>query len=247
MTAPDWLTARPVAHRGLHDPSLGIVENTASAFAAAVAGNYAMECDLQISADGEAMVFHDDTLDRLMDATGRVDSLSRSELQKLSMKTGADRIITLGEMCDLVAGRQPLIIELKASWSKDRRLEERVAKVLAQYKGPAAVMSFDPHSAVAFRHLAPALPRGVVAESIYSDADWADLSGLEKFALRTLMHFPVSRPHFLAWRVRDLHRAVPRLARRCGVPMLTWTVRTPSDQARARLYADQMIFEGFRA
>lgn len=244
----DWIAVRPVAHRGLHDAAAGVIENTAAAFQAAVDGGYAMECDVQISADGEAMVFHDDTLDRLMRASGRVDAYPAAALRALPMKAGRDGMITLGELCDLVGGRSPLIVEVKASWSRDRRLEQRVAAVLKAYAGPVAVMSFDPWSAAAFRTLAPNLPRGVVQESLYDDPEWSMLTPGRKWALGSLLHLPWSRPHFLAWYVRDLHHRAPRLARRLlGLPMLTWTVRTPQDQARAALYADQMIFEGFRA
>src|SRR5690242_5954988 len=138
----EWIAARPVAHRGLHDAAAGVIENTAAAFQAAIDGGFAMECDVQISADGEAMVFHDDTLDRLMQATGRVDALPAVALKTIPMKAGRDRIVTLGELCDLVGGRGPLIVEVKASWSGDRRLERRVAEVLKAYAGPVAVMSF---------------------------------------------------------------------------------------------------------
>jgi len=125
----DWIAARPVAHRGLHDAGAGVIENTAAAFQAAVDGGYAMECDVQISADGEAMVFHDDTLDRLMQDTGRLDARPAAALKAVPMKSGRDRMITLGELCDLVGGRSPLIVEVKASWNRDRRLERRVAEV----------------------------------------------------------------------------------------------------------------------
>ena len=247
MCRADWITERPVAHRGLHDVASGVIENTASAFAAAVAGGFAMECDVQISADGEAMVFHDDTLDRLMDASGRVDAFSASQLRRLSMKAGRDRMFALGDLCDLVAGRMPLIVEVKAGWGEDRRLEKRVADILTAYRGPVAMMSFDPRSTATIRALAPQLPRGVVQESVYADPEYAFLSPPRKFALGHLMHLPYSRPDFLAWHVRDLHHATVKLARNLlRFPMLTWTVRTPADQAKAGLFADQMIFEGFR-
>lgn len=246
--AADWIAARPVAHRGLHDPRAGVVENTASAFEAAVAGGYAMECDVQRAADGEAMVFHDAMLDRLVEATGPVATHTGAELRAMPMRAGRDRMITLGELCDLVAGRAPLIVEVKASWNDDRRLERRVADILLAYRGPVAVMSFDPGSIVALRALAPGLPRGVVQESVYDDPEWSILTRGRKRALAWLTHLPATRPDFLAWYVRDLGHAAPRLARRAlGLPLLTWTVRTPADQARARLHADQMIFEGFRA
>jgi glycerophosphoryl diester phosphodiesterase len=247
MGRADWITEKPVAHRGLHDIAAGVVENTGSAFEAAVAGGYAMECDVQISADGEAMVFHDDRLDRLMDATGPVEARSSGELKRVAMKTGRDRMIDLGELCAIVGGRQPLIVEVKASWSPDRRLERRVADILGAYRGPVAVMSFDPLSTAWFRRHAPALARGVVQESRYDDPEWDRLSRGQKLALGHLLHLPLSRPDFLAWYVQDLQHRTPRLARLAlGLPMLTWTVRTPADQARAALYADQMIFEGFR-
>jgi glycerophosphoryl diester phosphodiesterase len=243
----DWIADRPVAHRGLHDLAAGIVENTAAAFGAAIEAGYAMECDVQIAADGEAMVFHDDMLDRLMEGTGRVDGLSAKALAAIPMKAGRDRMITLGELCDLVSGRAPLIVEVKASWSGDRRLERRVAAILSGYSGPVAVMSFDPGSTAWFRANAPHLPRGVVQESMYDDLEWSGLTPMTKLALGHLLHLPSSRPDFLAWNVRDLMRRTPQLARRLlGLPMLTWTVRTPAEQARAALYADQMIFEGFR-
>jgi glycerophosphoryl diester phosphodiesterase len=242
----EWIAARPVAHRGLHDAGRGVMENTASAFAAALTGGFAMECDVQITSDGEAMVFHDDTLDRLMDGTGRLDAHTRAELQAVAMKHGRDHMITLGELCDLIGGRSPIIVEIKAAWSDDRRLEARVAQILTAYRGPVAVMSFDPGSMQAMRSLAPSLPRGVTQESVYDDPEWDRLGRWRKFSLARLLHLPQSRPDFLAWYVKDLHYRTPRFARQVlGLPMLTWTVRTPADQARAGLHADQMIFEGF--
>ena len=160
----EWLTARPVAHRGLHDAAAGVIENTAIAFAAAIAGNYAIECDLQISADGEAMVHHDAALGRLTEGAGRLDALSAAELKRVAFRTTADRMLTLGELCDLVAKRVTLVLELKSRFGGDPRLPRRVAKVLASYRGPAAVMSFDPGPISALRQLAPTLRRGLVAQ-----------------------------------------------------------------------------------
>lgn len=246
MADCDWIIEKPVAHRGLHNSDAGIIENTASAFAAAVAGGYAMECDVQISKDGEAMVFHDDTVDRLMEGSGRLDSFSALELMSLRMKADMERMITLGEMLRLVNGRAPIIVEIKASFSDDRRLEKRVAEVIKGYAGKIAVMSFDPMSMAAMRKLAPEVCRGVVQESVYDDPEWDMLTPARKRRLGRLLHLPWSRPDFLAWYIRDLDHRTPRLARNLlGYPMLTWTIRTPADQARAGLYADQMIFEGF--
>src|SRR5258705_12592462 len=121
----DWLTARPVAHRGLHDAQKGIIENTPSAFAAATAGGYSIECDLQISADGEAMVHHDEALGRLTQGSGWLDAMTSADLKRVAFKATADRMITLGELCALVAGRATLVIELKSRFDGDRRLVAR--------------------------------------------------------------------------------------------------------------------------
>ncbi len=117
----DWLTARPIAHRGLHDQAAGIIENTPSAFRAAIEGGYGIECDLQISADGEAMVHHDDALGRLNDGSARLDAMTAAALQRVAFKATSDRMLTLGELCDLVAGRTTLVIELKSTFAGDDR------------------------------------------------------------------------------------------------------------------------------
>jgi glycerophosphoryl diester phosphodiesterase len=241
---PDWLIARPVAHRGLHDATQGVIENTASAFQAAISAQYAIECDLQISADGEAMVHHDDALGRLTEGTGRLDQLSAAELKRAAFKATADRIMTLGELCDLVAGRSTLLIELKSRFDGDNRLARRTAEVLAGYAGPVAAMSFDPGQVAAMKDLAPRLTRGLVAQK----ADRArehDTStpSAARYAFQTL----TARVQFLAYRVQDLSSTLPFISRRIlGLPLLTWTVRTPADRDRAARYADQIIFEGLR-
>jgi glycerophosphoryl diester phosphodiesterase len=243
----DWLTARPVAHRGLHDVRNGIVENTPSAFAAAIAGNYAIECDVQVSADGEAMVHHDDALGRLNDGDGRLDAMTAADLKRVVYCGTADRMITLSDLCDLVAGRVPLMIELKSRFDGERRLVARAADVLAKYRGPAALMSFDPGQMVALRTIAPALPRGIVAERRYQDPQWRKLSAGARRATAYFQHALRARPQFVAYAVNDLPGAIPFVARNVlGLPLLTWTVRSDADRQRADRWADQMIFEGFR-
>ena len=242
MPGLDWLTARPVAHRGLHDAESGVIENTASAFSAAVAGNYAIECDLQIAADGEAVVFHDDTLDRLTQQQGAVAARTAAELKAVPFKASGDRIISLGELCDLVAGRVTLVLELKSHFDGDRRLPRRVAEVLQNYAGPVAAMSFDPAMVAALRDFAAGLPRGLVGQS-----DLVAESGGTQSRSAYLMAALRSRPHFLAWSVRDLPAVLPLVARHVfGLSLLTWTVRSEADRKRARRFANQMIFEGFR-
>lgn len=242
-----WLTANPIAHRGLHDAAAGVVENTETAFTAAIDGGYAIETDLQVSADGEAMVHHDDLLGRLADGCGTLADMSAAELRAIRYKTGGDRIMTLPELCELVAGRATLVIELKSRFDGDLRLAERTASVLSGYTGAAAVMSFDPAPIAALRRIAPGLPRGIVAERRYIHHEWDGLMPAAKRDLAFLLHAPRSRPQFIAYSVKDLPAAAPLLARHAfGLPLLTWTVRTDSDRHVAARWADQMIFEGFR-
>jgi len=247
MPSLAWLTARPLAHRGLHDASTGVIENTASAFSAAIAGGYGIETDLQISADGEAMVHHDDALGRLTAGTGRLADLTAAAIQKVRFKASADRILSLGELCDLVAGRTTLVLELKSHFDNDRRLAQRVADVLGHYGGPAAVMSFDPAVIEVVRWIAPHLTRGVVAERHYAGREWDRFPPAEKHHMAFLLHAKRTRPHFVAYGVKDLPAVAPLIARTLfRLPLLTWTVRNRVDQARAARWADQIIFEGIR-
>lgn len=240
----DWLTARPVAHRGLHDAASGVIENMPAAFQAAMACNYAIECDLQVSADGEAMVHHDEALGRLSEGDGRLDALSAGELKRVPFKATAERMLTLGELCELVAGRATLVLELKSRFDGDPRLASRVARVLAGYAGPVAVMSFDPAPIAALRDLAPGLRRGLVAmQRDPGERNGQSSASPARFAVQAL----TARLQFLAYRVRDLTTPIPVVTRNLlGLPLLTWTVRTPEERARAARHADQMIFEGFR-
>jgi len=244
----DWLVARPIAHRGLHDAAHGIIENTPSAVAAAVDGNYGIEVDLQITADGEAMVHHDDALGRLTEGAGELAALSAAELKRVSFKATRDRMITLGDLCDLVARRVTLVLELKSRFDSDLRLVARAAAVLKNYAGPVAVMSFDPAQIAAVRTQAPMLVRGIVAERHYDHHEWDRLPSNDKRKLAFLLHGQETQPHFVAYAVRDLPAWAPWIAQHVfRRPLLTWTVRTDEDRIRAKRWANQMIFEGFRA
>jgi glycerophosphoryl diester phosphodiesterase len=246
MRAPDWLTARPVAHRGLHDRNSGIIENMPGAVSAAISGNFAVEVDIQLSADGEAMVHHDDELGRLTDGTGALRSLTAAELKQVAFKDTPERMMTLSDLCDLTAGRVPLVIEVKSRFDGDRKLVKRMADVLAAYRGPAAGMSFDPDQVIALRELAPKLPRGIVAERHYTTEGWPEASPAQRAEMTHLRHFFRSRPHFVSYGVNDLPAVAPWIARHIfGLPLLTWTVRTSEQRERTARYADQMTFEGF--
>jgi glycerophosphoryl diester phosphodiesterase len=247
VRAPDWLTARPVAHRGLHDRARGIIENMPGAAKAAIDGNFSIECDIQLSADGEAMVHHDDALGRLTEGSGALLGMTAAQLQAVRFKDTSERMMSLGDLCALVQGRVPLVIEVKSHFDGDRKLVARMSQVLAAYRGPAVGMSFDPDQVLALRALMPQLPRGIIAERRYDAADWPEATPAQRRGMLHLRHAFRTRPHFVAFWVDELPAAAPWIARHVfGLPLLTWTVRTPAQRERAARYADQMIFEGFR-
>jgi glycerophosphoryl diester phosphodiesterase len=246
-TGFDWLIARPIAHRGLHDAAHGLIENTAGAVRAAIAANYPIEVDVQVSADGEAMVHHDDVLGRLTEGAGRLDQLSAAALKRVPFRGSDERMLTLGELCDLVDGRVTMLIELKSRFDGDGRLPARVAAVLAGYRGAAAPMSFDPGQIGTLRHKAPHLPRGIVAAKYRPHPYWDQMPFWMRYGMGYLLTGLAARAQFVAYGVADLPALAPSVARHVfGLPLLTWAVRTEAERKAATRFADQMIFEGFR-
>jgi len=246
-TALDWLTAGPIAHRGLHDAAHGLIENTAGAARAAIAAGYGIEVDVQISADGEAMVHHDDVLGRLTEGEGRLDRLSAAALKRVPFRDGAERMMTLGELCNLVAGRVAVLVELKSRFDGDDRLALRVADVLAAYRGGAAPMSFDPRQITVLRRKVPRLPCGIVAAKYRPHPYWDLMPFWMRHGMGYLLTAVVTRPQFVAYAVADLPALAPAVARRIFcLPLLTWAVRTEAERKIAARFADQIIFEGFR-
>ncbi len=246
MPGLDWLK-RPIAHRGLHDAARGIIENTQTAFQNALDAGYAIETDVILSGDGEVMVFHDKTLDRLTLGQGRADAVSAAELKSVPFKETADRMQTFPELLEQVDGRAPLVIEIKSDWAGHGPLEQRLANYLGAYAGPAAVMSFDPYSIASFAAAAPRIARGLVAETFADLHYWSSLTAWQRFTMRHLLSACIARPQFIAYDIRALPALAPIALRRLlGWPLLSWTVRTDDERQRAERWADAMIFEGFR-
>ena len=244
--APAWLTARPIAHRGLHDSTRRIVENTLGACKAAVDGDYAIECDLQITRDGEAVLFHDDALDRVMEVCGLVKNATVAELKKMRYRHSDESMPTLAELLSLVAGKVPLVIELKPQWDGDMALTQRAIEVLKIYDGPHCLMSFDPDVVEAVRLRAPSTIRGFISDRGH-DGFYNRLPPRIQSELRTLSCLERIEPHFLSFDVDELPWAPVEELRSCGMPVITWTIRSPEQARMARRYSDQITFERFLA
>jgi glycerophosphoryl diester phosphodiesterase len=233
--APDWLTQWEYAHRGLHRE--GVPENSRAAAEAAIAAGMGIECDIQMSRDNVPLVFHDWELDRLTGERGKVAARPAHDLCRIRLMNTAQTISSLCDLLDLVAGRVPILVEIKSR--PDFALAEAciaIARELASYAGPYAVMSFDPRMGEWFAKHAPAATRGLVITDTldhgYKSA-WRAPHAMERAA-----------PHFLASDVRDIPGAFTGLWRESGRPLLTWTVRSPETRERGLSHADALIAEG---
>jgi glycerophosphoryl diester phosphodiesterase len=229
-----WLTALPIAHRGLHDSVAGKPENSMAAFRAAITGSYAIECDLQPSADGIPMVFHDDTLDRMTGETGNIRDWTAERLSQVELSGTAESIPTLADLLAETAGKVPLVLELKPQPGRDTSFAAAVTALLKDYAGPVAVMSFDPGLLTDLRKAAPGLPRGLVAEG-----NWRWFLPIVYVMLRRNVHF-------VSYSIDDLPTPAPLIARHLlGLPLICWTVRTDEQRRKAHRWTDQITFEGF--
>jgi glycerophosphoryl diester phosphodiesterase len=247
---PASFLARPIAHRALHDRRVGRVENGLAAIKAAIAAGYGIEIDVQLSADGQAMVFHDDLLDRLTGEKGPVRDRPRAALEQIALTDDAGTIPALETVLTLVAGQVPLLIEIKDQdgqmGANVGPLEKAVCAALADYRGDVALMSFNPHSMAACRDLAPGLPRGLVT-SAYLPQFWPELTTEICDHLRDIPDFDAVGADFISHEAFDLER--PRVAeiKATGAPILCWTIRSPAQEQAARRFADNITFENYLA
>lgn len=228
-----FLRGRRFAHRGLHGH--GVIENSRAAFSAAIAAGDGIECDVRISVDGTAFVFHDEMLDRLTDQQGSLASLSAGSIGHILLKGTGEPIPRLEEILSLVGGTVPLLIEVKAPEAQVGRLCLAVRRALEGYRGPVGVMSFNPEVAHWFAAHAPRITRGLVV----SEADKRGIRGL----LERQLALWRARPDFLAYDVRDLPSRFAAAQRKRGLAVLTWTVRGAAAEMIAAEYADAPIYE----
>lgn len=247
MTLPASFLARPIAHRGLHDRANGIAENSRDAFEAAISHGYGIELDLQLSADKQAMVFHDYDMRRLTGEAGPIQQRQAACLTRTKLSDSTNMIETLPEILDLVAGRAPLLIELKdqdGGMGPDiGALEDQTAAALRGYGGDVAVMSFNPHSTARLAQLLPDIPRGITTSS-YIYKNWP-LSKATCDRLRDIPDFESSGASFISHEADDL--ANPRVAalKQQGATILCWTIRSQAQAEDALKVAQNITFEGY--
>jgi glycerophosphoryl diester phosphodiesterase len=232
----------PVAHRGLWSPG-GAPENSLAAFQAACAAGYGIELDVQLSADGEAMVFHDDNLERMTGAPGRLAERTAAELAELRLASTDEAVPTLAETLALVGRRTLVQIELKTPAGAVGPLEQRVHEVIVDHAGPVAVIGFNPYSHAWFADRFPGVLRGLDS---YSYRGAAHVGPEQRRSYAALEHVAIARPHFLALGLDLLPSEPAERLRAQGLPVIAWTVRRPEDWARVSAHCDNLIFEGFR-
>ena len=247
---PAAFLTTPLAHRAYHNRSARRPENSLAAVRAAVAAGYGIEIDLQLSKDGVAMVFHDEWMERLTEATGFVKNYTAAELAQIKLRDSDETIPSLAEVLAQIAGQVPLLIEIKDQTDTlsetDGQLEAATAAALVGYNGPVAVMSFNPHAIAHMARLAPKLPRGLTT-SAYDPADWAPLAPETCARLRPIPDYDRTLSSFISHEAADL--PAPRVAelKAQGATILCWTIRSPEAEAEARKIADNVTFESYPA
>ncbi len=247
---PDAFLKAPIAHRALHDITAGRPENSPAAIEAACQAGYGIEIDLQLSSDGQAMVFHDYDLKRLTDQTGPVRQRSAAELGQIRLKGGTDTIPTLAQVLQQVAGRTPLLIEIKdqdgAMGANVGALEAAAARVLGDYAGAVAVMSFNPHSMIAMARLAPDVPRGLTTCDFNAE-DWPLLPPGTRTRLRDIPDYDAAKACFISHEACDLGATRVADLKARGAVILCWTIKSAEAETEARQVAHNVTFEGYSA
>lgn len=239
----DLLFHPPIAHRGLWSPD-GPPENSLAAFQAACAGGYAIELDVQLAADGEAVVFHDETLTRMTGAEGRLRGRSARDLSDLRLKGSDEHVPTLLETLALIGHRAMVHIELKTPYGEVGPLEQRVHEIIADHNGPLCIIGFNPYSHAWYADRYPGLLRGLDS---YSYREAPQMAEAQRRAFANLEHVAIARPHFLALGLDMLPSPRAAQLRTDGMPVVAWTVRDPAQWDAVKADCDNLIFEGFAA
>ncbi|GAA3860301.1 glycerophosphodiester phosphodiesterase family protein [Celeribacter arenosi] len=245
---PDAFLARPITHRALHDGNVTRAENNLAAIDAAIDAGFGIEIDIQPARDNTPMVFHDYDLARLTDLRGPIAMQTTDTLSRATFTTGETGVPTLADVLKRIAGRVPLLIEIKdqdGNMGPDiGPLEAAMAPLLNAYKGPVAVMSFNPHSVIEMARLSPQIPRGLTTSAFAPD-NWPLLSDQTRRHLRTIPDYDTAGASFISHHWSDLGTPRVRALKDSGAKILCWTVRSGDDERAARTVADNITFESY--
>ncbi len=232
---------RPYAHRGLFNEE--IPENSLAAFARAAEAGFAIELDVQLSKDGTVMVFHDYTLTRMCGEDVRLADLTAAELAERRLKGSAEHIPTLAEVLAVVAGRVPLLVELKGE-STNTALCAPVAELLDAYKGPYVIESFNPMLLRWFKKHRPRVLRGLLSTNLIREKK--DGSKALNFMLSALLLTFLCRPAFHAWDGHYKHRLALCVGLKVfGAASFVFTMKNKEDYAHFLKKGHCPIFDSF--
>lgn len=236
-----FLTKNLIAHRGLHDISNGIPENSIPAFEAALKKNYLIEFDIHILKDNSVVVFHDDNLKRMVGVEKPLKDLTYEEIKQYKLLNTDNHIPLLQDVLNLVDGKVPLVIEYKYD-VKVGRLEQESMKILKNYKGDFVVKSFNPLSIYWFKKHHPNIIRGQLS-SKFQDEPW---DFMKKVIIKHMPFNFITKPDFLSYDVNSLpDRRIEKF--RKNKPVICWTIKTKAQFDKAKKYCDNLICENSRA
>lgn len=227
------------AHRGLHNKN--IPENSLRAFEGAVERELGIELDIQLSKDGEVVVFHDFTLNRVAGVNGKVIDYTAEELSKMPLNGQSDGIPTLKQVLEVVDGKIPLIIEIKIP-GFDLSVCPKAFEILDHYSGPYCIESFHPFALKWMRKNRPEILRGQLSSNFFGHKE--EGSKIQLFAVKNLLFNFLAKPDFIAYDIRYPNTWAFRLCRDVWKAFpIGWTVRTRDQLEEAKRDFDAWICE----
>lgn len=245
----ETLFPRPIAHRGLHNRAAGVIENSASAFEAAIGGNFAIECDVQMSSDGVPVIFHDDDTQRLLGTAGVVADIQAADLTSSPLlgSSSRDTPQRFADFLSQISGRTLLQVELKHQRDPagTQLLARAVAEALKTYSGPVTIESFDPNLLTSIRQFGFTRPRGIIIHSYEPGEHDNHLTDEQRFTLRHLLHWHETQFDFISCDKDALELPAIKFWRALGKPVTAWTIRSKVEAEAAEPHIDQIVFEGF--
>ncbi len=239
-----WLVEKFIAHRGFYDENNP--ENSLLAFQRAIDNNYAIELDVHVISDGTVVVFHDSQLGRMTGKDGYVKQLKAEDLPNYKLGKTEQTIPTLKQVLDFVAGKTPILVEIKTENTKVGADESRIYEILKNYNGDYAVQSFNPFTIEWFKNNAPEVTRGILSAKFGPDMVDRPKSWIKRYALRNMVFNKRAQPQFIAYNVNDLPTLKVKGKKCKNLPILAWTVRSQTQYLEIVKYVDNIIFEGFK-